>query len=112
MTSPAAKGQRFLAIAGDFMSMEEIARVLRSRLGDGARRVPTRVVPDWVVRLAALFDPTVAQTIPELGKRKNATSEKARRLLGWSPRSNEDSVVDTAESLIRLGLLRGSTKAA
>jgi dihydroflavonol-4-reductase len=101
MTSPAAKGQRFLAIAGDFMSMEEIARVLRSRLGDAARRVPTRLVPDWVARLAALFDPTVAQTIPELGKHKNATSEKARRLLGWSPRSNEDSVVDTAENLWR-----------
>ena len=52
------------------------------------------------------------QILPELGKRKNATNEKARRLLGWSPRSNEDSVVATAESLVRLGLLKHSPKRA
>ncbi len=40
---------------------------------------------------------------PELGKRKNATSAKARDLLGWSPRSVEDAVVATAKSLGRSG---------
>jgi dihydroflavonol-4-reductase len=58
------------------------------------------------VRLASLLDPAVKQILPELGKRKNATSEKARRLLGWAPRSNEESIVATAESLARLGLLK------
>jgi dihydroflavonol-4-reductase len=43
---------------------------------------------------------------------KNATNEKAKRLLGWAPRSNEESIVATAESLVRLGLLRNSRKAA
>jgi dihydroflavonol-4-reductase len=42
--------------------------------------------------------------VPELGKSKNASSEKARRALGWAPRSNEDAIVATAESLQRLGL--------
>jgi nucleoside-diphosphate-sugar epimerase len=112
MTSPAARSQRFLAIAGAFMSMREIAQVLRTRLGEAAERVPTRLLPDWMVRMVALVDPTVAQSIPELGKSKSATNEKARRLLGWSPRSNEDAVLATAESLVRLGLLRGASKAA
>ena len=103
MTSPAAGGQRFLAIAGDFMTIEEMARVLRSRLGEAAARVPTRVLPDWMVRLAALFDAAIAQTTPELGKHKRASNEKARRLLGWSPRSNEEAIVATAESLLKLG---------
>jgi dihydroflavonol-4-reductase len=62
--------------------------------------------PDWVVRLASLVDPSVGQIVPELGKYKNATSEKARRLLGWNPRSTEDAIVAAAESLIRLRLLR------
>ncbi|MGA7244476.1 MAG: aldehyde reductase [Terracidiphilus sp.] len=106
MTNPAAKEQRFLAVAGDFMWIVEIAKVLKARLGDAAKRVPTRQLPNWLVKLAALRDPAVKQILPELGKWKNASSEKAQRLLGWSPRSREDSVVATAESMIRLGLVK------
>jgi dihydroflavonol-4-reductase len=109
MTHPAAKGERFLAVAGDFMSIVEIARVLKSRMGAAARRVPTRQLPNWLVRIAAMRDPAVKQILPELGKRKNATSEKARRMLGWAPRSNEEAIVATAESLVRLGLLKRSS---
>src|SRR6476619_5485408 len=36
MTDPAAKGERFLASAGDFMSMRDIAKVLKDRLGAAA----------------------------------------------------------------------------
>jgi nucleoside-diphosphate-sugar epimerase len=112
MTDPAAKGQRFLAVAGDFMSIVEIAKVLKRRMGASAKRVPTRELPNWVVRLAALRDPAIKQILPELGKIKNATSEKAKRMLGWSPRSNEEAIVATAESLVRLGLLKDSAKKA
>jgi nucleoside-diphosphate-sugar epimerase len=106
MQHPAAKGERFLAVAGDFLPIAEIAKVLKTRLGDQAKKVPTRQVPNWLLRLAALRDPAVKQILPELGKHKNATSEKAMRLLGWKPRSSEESIVATAESLIRLGLLK------
>ena len=41
MTDPAAKGERFLAVAGDFMSTLEIAQILKRRLGAAAKRVPT-----------------------------------------------------------------------
>jgi len=112
MTHPAAKGERFLAVAGDSMSMLEIAKVLKSHLGEYAKRVPTREVPNWMVRLVAIKDPAVKQLLPELGKKKNASNEKAKRLLGWAPRSNEEAIVATAESLIRLGLLKDSAKKA
>jgi nucleoside-diphosphate-sugar epimerase len=105
MTHPAAKGERFLAVAGDFVSMREVAMILKRRLGASARRVPTRQLPNWLVRLAALRDPAVKQIVPELGKTKNATNGKARRVLGWAPRSSEEAIVATAESLVRLGLL-------
>lgn len=110
MTNPAAKGERFLAVAGDFISMRRIAGILKKRLGIAARRVPTRQLPDWMVRLAAFADPEVRQIVPELGKMKNATSAKAIRMLGWSPRSSEDAIVATAESMMRLGLLKDSLR--
>ena len=109
MTHPAAKGERFLAVAGANMSMLEIAHVLKARMGAAAKRVPTRQLPDWLLRLAALRDPAVKLIIPELGVVKSATHEKATRVLGWVPRSNEDCIVATAESLVRLGLLKGTS---
>ncbi|MGA8142976.1 MAG: aldehyde reductase [Candidatus Acidiferrales bacterium] len=112
MSDPAARGERFLAVAGDFMSIRDIANVLKRRMGASAKRVRTLQLPDWLVRLAALRDPAVKQILPELGKRKNATNEKARRMLGWAPRSNEEAIVATAESLVRLGLLKDSANKA
>jgi len=111
MTHPAAKGGRFLAVAGDFLSMLDVAKVLKRRMGGAAaRRVPTRELPNRLVRIAAIRDPAVKLILPELGIVKNATNGKARRVLGWAPRSNEDSIVATAEGLVRLGLLKDSEK--
>jgi nucleoside-diphosphate-sugar epimerase len=113
MTRPEAKGERFLAVAGDFMSILEMSRVLRARMGAAGRRAPTFELPNWVMRIAALADPAATQILPELGKHKNATSAKAKRVLGWEPRSREDALLASAESLARLGLLKdGQSKAA
>lgn len=108
MTSAAARGERFIAVAGPFMTIREIAEVLRARMGAIAKRVPTRVLPNWLVRLAALRESAVKQIVPELGKIKSASGDKARRVLGWAPRSNEEAIVATAESLLRLGLLKSA----
>ncbi|TPL54756.1 aldehyde reductase [Mesorhizobium sp. B2-4-6] len=106
MTNPAARGERFLAISGDFMTMLEIARTLKARLGNAGSRITTRVLPDWLVRIVGLFDGQAAQIVTELDKPRNATSAKAVRMLGWAPRSREDALVATGESLVRLGLLK------
>ncbi len=108
MTNPAAKGERFLALAGEAMSLAQIARVLRDNLGALAARVPTREVPDWLVRLSALRNAAVREILPQLGQQKSASNEKARRLLGWQPRSNEEAILATAHSLQKLGLLKGA----
>jgi nucleoside-diphosphate-sugar epimerase len=83
-----------------------MARVLKSRMGAAADRVPTRVLPNWTVRAASLFDSSLKDVAHRLGHPMTASSEKARRVLGWSPRSAEDSLVATAESLVDFGLVR------
>src|SRR5262249_49783648 len=105
MTDPAAKGERFIAISGDILSMLEIATVLRTRLGAAASKVPTRELPNWLVRAAARFDRTVRPLVPLLDSTRRATSAKAERLLGWRPRPPEDAIVATAESLVRFGIV-------
>jgi len=110
MTHPAANGERFLAVAGDFLAMRDIARILKSRMGPVAANVSTLQLPNWLVRVLAKFSPTVRMALPELGKVKNASNEKSRRVLGWTPRSSEECIAATAESLVKHGLVSGSKR--
>jgi dihydroflavonol-4-reductase len=111
MTDPAAAGERFLATAGT-TSLPQIAGLLRARLGPAAHRVPSRTMPDWAIRLSARVSPRFATVVPDLGVARPASSQKARDLLGWKPRTIEETVLDTAASLAGLGLLRDPAPAA
>ena len=100
MTSPAAAGERFIA-ANEFMWMEDVASALRKGLGDRARKVPTRRLPDALVRFMARFVPALRGLTAELGRRNELTSAKARRVLGFAPRPAVTTVVECAEDLLR-----------
>jgi nucleoside-diphosphate-sugar epimerase len=102
MTDPAAGGERFLG-ATDFLWMEDVARILRRRLGVDAEKVPSRRAPAPFLRVMSLFDAGLRSILPELGKRRAYSGQKARRVLGWSPRAVEDTIVDCARSLLRVG---------
>ena len=105
MINPAANGQRFLATSGKAISMLDIADILRSGLGAKATKVPKKELPNWLIRLIALFNPKVRLVVPHLGMVKEASHEKASRLLDWQPRSNADAVLATGQSLVDLGLV-------
>jgi nucleoside-diphosphate-sugar epimerase len=111
MTSPEAGGERFIAVTA-WRWMAEAAAVLRERLGDGAGKVPTRRIPNLLVRGMALFDGGIRSIVGELGKQTEISSEKARTVLGWSPRRVEDSIAETGESLIQHGVVAAPAKAA
>jgi dihydroflavonol-4-reductase len=105
LKAPNMAGERFLA-SGPFMKIVAIAEVLRSRLGREAHRVPTRRVPDIVVRIAALFDPMLKMAANELGSVRNMDASHAKAVLGWVARPTEESIVDAARSLIDLGIVK------
>ena len=98
MTDPAAGGERFVAVEA-FMWMSEAAAVLRERLGEDASKVPTRRVPNLVVRAMALFDPGVRSIVGQLGRKTSISGEKAKARLGWAPRPLEDTIAECGESI-------------
>lgn len=110
MTRASANGERFLAAADEFMSLQDIANILRVRMGEAGGRVRARQIPDWLIRVAAWFNPLAREILPELGKRKNGSNAKAKQVLGWQPRSNEEAIVAAGKSLVTLGLLRFSRR--
>jgi nucleoside-diphosphate-sugar epimerase len=109
MTNPEAKGQRFIASSGKSTGLKEIAGLLQSKLGKDAGLVSTKEMPDWLVRLAALFSKDAAQIVHDIGKVRKSSNEKAKHLFGWTPIPNDDVIVATAKSLLQFGLT-GTTK--
>lgn len=105
LTAPDMAGERFLC-SGPFLWMREIAEILRAGLGDQARKVPRRSLPDWLVRVSAWFDPVVRQVIGELGHERDADTGHALAKLGWKARPVEETILDTARDMIRLGIVK------
>ena len=99
MTAPEGGGERFIAVT-DILWMAEVAEILRRRLGPAASKVPTRVAPNLLVRAMALFDGGIRSFTGSLGKRTDYDTSKAHERLGWSPRPIEESITETAKSLI------------
>ena len=99
LTTPAAGGERFIA-TDTWMWMPDVATVLRERLGEAAKKVPTRVAPDLLIRAMALFDGGIRSVVGDLGKRTWFSSDKARTTLGWTTRPVNDSIEETARSLL------------
>jgi dihydroflavonol-4-reductase len=104
MTAPDAGGERFLSV-DRFLWMKDVGRILRERLGPAAAKVPTRVAPDLLIRAMGIFDPSVRAIVGDLGQSTTYTAEKAKTTLGWEPRAIEDSIADTAHSLLERGLV-------
>jgi dihydroflavonol-4-reductase len=105
LKAPNMAGERFIA-SGRFMKIREVADILRAQLGEQARKVTTRNVPDWLVRVGALFNPLAKAVVGELGSVRNQSPEHARQVLGWATRPVEQSIVDTARSLLDQGLVK------
>jgi nucleoside-diphosphate-sugar epimerase len=104
LETPAAAGNRYIC-AGEHLWMEDMARILAEEYGPRGFRVPTRRLPNWVVRSVALFDKGVRLTLPSLGRTESLSADKAGRELGWTMRPVRESVVDTAESLLQRGIV-------
>lgn len=104
MTIPQAAGERFI-IAGEALSIKDIARVLKRDFPAYAKKLPKFVLPNWLAGIASRFDPGLKLIVGELGRDARVSNEKAKRLLGWKPRSEDEAIRASAESLIAAGLV-------
>jgi dihydroflavonol-4-reductase len=100
----APSGGRYLCTAGSVW-MIDIARAIRTQLGEAARKVPSRVLPDWVVKLVGFFDATARQSIPDLGREFKVDNAQTREALGMTFIPVADAAAATARSLVDLKLI-------
>jgi len=104
LETAAPSGGRYLGVA-DSLWMIDIAQAIREAVGEAGRKVPTRVLPDWVVKLVSLFDPAARLAVPELGKYVRVDNSLTRRTLGMDFIPGRDAAAAMARSLLDLGLV-------
>jgi dihydroflavonol-4-reductase len=102
LSRPETGGERIIA-SSDLMPMPEMARILKEALPD--RRIPTRVAPDWAVRLLGLVMPDLRTAAKFLGGRDLVSNEKARRLFGMEFIPAEEALLASARSRIEKGVV-------
>lgn len=105
MTKKAAAGHRFLATTGETLSMLDVANLLRAALPQYAANLPTKTIPNIVIKVAALTNPKLRMIASLLGQYAETSNHQAVTLLGWHPRRAEEAILATAQSLIDLKLV-------
>jgi nucleoside-diphosphate-sugar epimerase len=105
LEKPQAIGQRYLATA-EYMPFPKVADVLREAYPD--RRITMRTVPDWIIRLLARFGGPARQIINDIGNEKIFDGSKGEKLMGRPYIPARQSILDTAEAGMRLGLVTSS----
>jgi dihydroflavonol-4-reductase len=94
-----AAGNRFLVSAGELWAYE-IAKILHDVFSKRGYKIPTMLLPSFLVRLVALFDPKVRAVVNSLDWDYKISNEKAKQVLKWNPRSPKEAILSMAESLI------------
>ncbi|MCF8880356.1 aldehyde reductase [Hyphobacterium sp. SN044] len=104
MTTPEAAGKRYICTEKQAW-FSEIAKVLDARYGPEGWKIPTGELPGFVVRIVALFNPTVRSILPSLGVERRFDTSRIRTDLNWQPCGMEAMSLASADSLIELGVV-------
>jgi dihydroflavonol-4-reductase len=104
MITPEAAGKRFLA-NGASIPLQEFALILDRSFASRGYRVPTRILPDWLVRFFAIFIPKTKPVVDALGWNHSISTEQPRTILSWQPRPYQETIVAMGESLIEHGMV-------
>jgi dihydroflavonol-4-reductase len=103
LQQPLSAGHRYLATS-DYVPFPQVADILRGAYPD--REITRKQVPDWIIKLLARFGGPARQIINDIGNEKHYNRTKGEELLGRPFISGKDAILATAESVIRLGLVR------
>lgn len=96
---PVAAGNRYLCANG-YLEFKEIAQILRQQFPD--KKVPIKTLPDFMVRLFSYLDPETKPILNDLGAKRLIDNSKIKKELDWNPIPLDQSVRETAQSLINL----------
>jgi len=102
MKSEKTNGERII-VSEKEMFFVEMSRALNNA---GFKKAPKREMPNFVVKVMALFIKELSGVVGSLGKKSITDKSKAKNLFDWEYISAEDSAIEATNQLIAMGLIK------
>lgn len=102
MENDAANGKRFL-LSEKTIKLKDLSYILKSA---GFTKVPTLVIPNFLLKFIALFIPSLRMIAKRLGKEEKLYTKNANDILGWFPESADAEIINSAKQLYNMGILK------
>ena len=93
LKSDRAAGQRFI-VSEKVLWLSDIANILKN---NGFKKVPSIVVPNFLIGFLSFFLKDIALFKNRLGKSQITKADNAKKRLGWIPNHVEKAIIDTAK---------------
>ncbi|MFI2744270.1 SDR family oxidoreductase [Zhouia sp. PK063] len=107
LETPQAHGKRFIAAADGQISMPEMAQLIKNYKPEIAAMLPQRVLPNWVIKLAAIFNHTAKEGLLFLKMNRNISTQQARNILNWTPiTTQEETILLAVDALIKYNIIK------
>ncbi len=98
-------GGRYIGVS-DSAWFVDMTRAIKAKLKpEHTRKVPTMQLPNFVIKLIALFDPAARSIVPELGRLAQVDNSRTRKVLGMTFIPVSESAPAMAQSLVDNGLV-------
>ncbi|MBF4517909.1 aldehyde reductase [Flavobacterium sp. ANB] len=106
MITPEANGQRFIASADGQISLPEIAILLKNKRPNIAEKVSSKILPNWIIKIGAIFNVQAKEGIVFLNMNRNISNTKAKNILSWKPiATQETTILSAVDSMIKYNLI-------
>ena len=102
MESSESNGKRFL-LSEKTIKLIDLARILKEA---GFSKVPTSVIPNFIFKFFALFNPSLRSISKRLGSFEKLHTKNANSILNWYPKSADIEIINSAKQLHDVGILK------
>ena len=103
MKNRLSNGERF-ALSQKDLWYKDISKLLKE---NGFDKAPKLTVPLWLAKFLTNFNKELKIAAPFMGRvRSVSKSSKAKDILGWNPRSVEESILEIAKQIKEMGLIK------
>lgn len=96
LTEPEAAGQRIIASDSAPLGFAYVAQILKD---EGFSGPSTRIAPNFMIRMTALFDREAKGMLGYLGMDLSADNSKTREMFDWLPIPFKETIVDTGRAI-------------
>ena len=98
-------GGRRLIVGKDVKRLVELSQIIAEAMPEYKKKLPTKELPNLMVKLISYIDSSAKTMIPDLGIMMQTDTSYAEEILGFKFKPAKGCISENAKSVVRLGLV-------